>query len=83
MARFINAEDAAMTVSEKHGRWERCALEQYSSSGYAIFCTLCHKTHFVHYKYPVVCLYGHTEIFEEPKYCPSCGAAMGDKKDLY
>lgn len=63
--------DAAPVV---HGRWARCGGDLHSS-GYAIFCSACNKVHFVHYKYS---LGGLTckELFEEPKYCPSCGAVM-------
>lgn len=57
-----------------HGRWERCGGDLHSS-GYAIFCSVCNKVHFVHRKYS---LGGLTckELFVKPKYCPSCGAVM-------
>jgi hypothetical protein len=58
-----------------HGRWERCGGDLHSS-GYAIFCSVCNKTHFVHNKYSLGGLYGCKELFEKPKYCPSCGAVM-------
>lgn len=67
-----NAVDADEVV---HGRWERCGGDLHSS-GYAIYCSVCNKTHFVHYKYSLGGLYGCKELFEKPKYCPSCGAFM-------
>lgn len=62
-------------VEVVHGRWERCGGDLHSS-GYAIYCSVCNKTHFVHYKYSLGGLYGCKELFEKPKYCPSCGAFM-------
>lgn len=59
----------------RYGRWERCGGDLHSS-GYAIYCSICNKTHFVHYKYSLGGLYGCKELFEKPKYCPSCGAFM-------
>ena len=61
--------------NEKHGRWEKCGGDLHSS-GYAIFCSICHQTHFVHYKYSLGGLYGNKELFEEPKFCPNCGNPM-------
>lgn len=58
-----------------HGRWERSGGDLHSS-GYAVYCSVCHKNHFVHYKYSLGGLYGCKELFEKPKYCPSCGAVM-------
>ena len=62
-------------VEVVHGRWERCGGDLHSS-GYAIYCSVCNKTHFVHYKNSLGGLYGCKELFEKPKYCPSCGAVM-------
>ena len=61
-------------VEVVHGRWERCGGDLHSS-GYAIFCSVCYKTHFVHRKYSLGGLTDE-EIFKKPKYCPSCGAVM-------
>ena len=61
-------------VEVVHGRWEKCGGDLHSS-GYAIFCSVCNKTHFVHYKYSLGGLTDN-ELFEKPKYCPSCGAVM-------
>ena len=62
-------------VEVVHGRWERCGGDIHSS-GYAVYCSVCNKTYFVHYEYSLGGLYGHKELFEKPKYCPSCGAVM-------
>lgn len=67
-----NTVDALEVV---HGRWERCGGDLHSS-GYAIYCSVCNKIHFVHYKYSLGGLCGCKELFEKPKYCPSCGAFM-------
>jgi hypothetical protein len=64
--------DAAEVV---HGRWERCGGDLHSS-GYAVYCSVCNKTHFVHNEYSLGGLYGHKELFELPNYCPNCGADM-------
>lgn len=56
------------------GRWERCGGDLHSS-GYAIFCSACNKVHFVHYKYSLGGL-NCKELFEQPNYCPNCGAKM-------
>ena len=61
-------------VEVVHGRWERCGGDLHSS-GYAIFCSVCNKTHFVHRRYSLGGLTDN-ELFEKPKYCPSCGAVM-------
>ena len=61
-------------VEVVHGRWERCGGDLHSS-GYAIFCSVCNKVHFVHRKYSLGGLWDK-ELFEQPKYCPSCGAVM-------
>lgn len=58
-----------------HGRWEIRGGDLHSS-GYAIYCSVCGKTHFVHYKYSLGGMYGCKELFEKPKHCPSCGAFM-------
>ena len=68
----MKADDVAPV---RHGRWERCGGDLHSS-GYAIYCSICNKTHFVHYKYSLGGLYGCKELFEKPKHCPSCGAFM-------
>lgn len=57
-----------------HGRWERCGGDLHSR-GYAIFCSICNRTHFVHRKYSLGGLTDE-ELFKKPKYCPSCGAVM-------
>ena len=57
-----------------HGRWERCGGDLHSS-GYPVYCSVCNKVHFVHYKYSIGGL-DCKELFEKPKYCPSCGAVM-------
>lgn len=62
-------------VEVVHGRWEKCGGDLHSS-GYAVYCSVCNKTYFVHYEYSLGSLYGHKELFEKPKYCPSCGAVM-------
>ena len=61
-------------VEVVHGRWERCGGDLHSS-GYAIFCSICNKTHFVHRRYSLGGL-SDNELFIKPKYCPSCGAVM-------
>lgn len=61
-------------VEVVHGQWERCFGDLHSS-GYSIYCSVCNKTHFVHYKYSLGGLTDN-ELFEKPKYCPSCGAVM-------
>lgn len=61
-------------VEVVHGRWERCGGDLHSS-GYAIFCSVCNKVHFVHRKYSLGGL-NCKELFEKPKYCPNCGAKM-------
>ena len=66
---------AADVEPVRRGRWERCGGDLHSS-GYAIYCSICNKTHFVNYKYSLGGLYGCKELFEKPKYCPSCGAFM-------
>ena len=66
---------AADVAPVRHGRWERCGGDLHSS-GYVIYCSVCNKTHFVHYKYSLGGLYGCKELFEKPKHCPSCGAFM-------
>lgn len=64
-----------------HGRWARCGGDLHSS-GYAVYCSACHKNHFVHYRHSLGGLYGCKELFERPKYCPSCGAIMEEGNDL-
>ena len=61
-------------VEVVHGRWERCGGDLHSS-GYAIYCSVCNKVHFVHRKYSLGGLWNE-EVFKQPKYCPSCGAVM-------
>lgn len=61
-------------VEVVHGRWGKCGGDLHSC-GYAIFCSVCNKTHFVHYRYSLGGL-ADKELFEKPKYCPSCGAVM-------
>ena len=68
-------------VEVSHARWEKCGGDLHSS-GYAIYCSVCNKNHFVHYKYSLGGLYGCKELFERPKYCPSCGAIMEEGNDL-
>ena len=75
----IAGQPTVDVVEVKHGRWERCGGDLHSS-GYAIYCSVCHKAHFVHYKHSLGSLYGCKELFESPKYCPSCGAAMGGEQ---
>lgn len=58
----------------KHGRWEKCGGDLHSS-GYAIFCSVCNKVHFVHRKYSLGGL-NCEELFKKPEYCPNCGAKM-------
>ena len=67
----IHTVDAVPVV---HGRWERCGGDLHSS-GYPVYCSVCNKVHFVHYKYSIGGL-DCKELFEKPKYCPSCGAVM-------
>lgn len=67
-------KDRSKWVEQKHGRWERCGGDLHSS-GYAIYCSACCKTHFVHYKHSLGGL-SCEELFEKPKFCPSCGAVM-------
>jgi hypothetical protein len=62
-------------VEVVHGEWERCGGDLHSS-GYAVCCSVCNKTHFVHYEYSLGGLYGHKEMFQLPNYCPNCGAKM-------
>ena len=57
-----------------HGRWGKCGGDLHSS-GYAIFCSVCKKTHFVHNKWSLGGLWNE-ELFKQPKYCPNCGAQM-------
>lgn len=66
-------------VEVVHGRWENAGGDLHSS-GYAVYCSVCHKNHFVHYKHSLGGLYGCKELFEKPKYCPSCGAVMEIEK---
>ena len=66
---------AKNAVEVVHGRWERSGGDLHSS-GYAVYCSVCHKNHFVHYKHSLGGLFGCKELFEKPKYCPSCGAVM-------
>ena len=61
-------------VEVVHGRWERCGGDLHSS-GYPVYCSICNRVHFVHYKYSLGGL-NCKELFEKPKYCPSCGAVM-------
>lgn len=61
-------------VEVVHGRWEKCGGDLHSS-GYAIFCSVCNKVHFVHHRHSLGGL-ADEELFKEPKYCPSCGAIM-------
>lgn len=67
----LPASDVAPVV---HGRWGRCGGDLHSS-GYAIFCSVCNKVHFVHRKYSTGGL-TNEELFKKPNYCPSCGAVM-------
>ena len=74
---FIRMVDHAPSVDAVpvvHGRWERCGGDLHSS-GYAIYCTVCNKVHFVHRKHSLGGL-NCEELFKKPKYCPSCGAVM-------
>lgn len=75
----IDAQDTVDAVPVVHGRWENAGGDLHSS-GYAVYCSVCHKNHFVHYKYSLGGLYGRKELFEKPKYCPSCGAVMECKE---
>ena len=70
----IDEQPTVDAVEVVHGRWERCGGDLHSS-GYAIFCSVCNKTHFVHRRYSLGGL-ADNELFETPKYCPSCGAVM-------
>ena len=74
LAYCIDKLKAVDAVEVVHGRWERCGGDLHSS-GYAIYCSLCNKVHFVHRKYSLGGLWDE-ELFEQPKYCPSCGAVM-------
>ena len=70
----LTEQPTVNAVEVVHGRWGKCGGDLHSS-GYAIFCSVCNKTHFVHYKYSLGGLTDN-ELFEKPKYCPSCGAVM-------
>lgn len=74
----IDVIPRADAVEVVHGRWLRSGGDLHSS-GYAIDCSVCNKTHFVHYKHSLGSLYGCKELFEKPNYCPNCGAKM-DKR---
>ena len=74
-SQYIEIIPSADVEPVRHGRWERCGGD-LNSSGYEIYCSICNKTHFVHYKYSLGGFYGCKELFEKPKYCPSCGAFM-------
>ena len=79
---FDSAIENATTVDAApvvHGRWERSGGDLHSS-GYAVYCSVCHKNHFVHYKHSLGGLFGCEELFEKPKYCPSCGAVMENEE---
>ena len=76
---LVNAQPTVDAVEVVHGEWERCSGDLHSS-GYAVYCSVCNKTHFVHNKYSLGGLYGHKELFELPNYCPNCGAKM-DKEE--
>lgn len=78
---FIQTRPAVDAVEVVHGRWRRSGGDLHSS-GYAIYCSVCNKNHFVHYKYSLGGLDGCKELFERPKYCPSCGAIMEEGNDL-
>lgn len=73
--RLVEMQPTVDATEVVHGRWERCGGDLHSS-GYAIYCSVCNKIHFVHYKYSLGGLFGCKELFEKPKYCPSCGAFM-------
>lgn len=45
-------------------------------SGYPVWCSKCYKVHFVHHPFELGSLCRCKELFEKPKYCPSCGAFM-------
>ena len=74
VANWVNEAPTVDAVEVAHGWWNRCGGDLHSS-GYAIFCSVCNKTHFVHYKHSLGGL-SCEELFEKPKYCPSCGAVM-------
>lgn len=75
MPKFIDEQPAVDAAPVVHGRWERCGGDLHSS-GYAVSCSACNKTHFVHYESSLGGLFGCKELFKEPKYCPNCGAKM-------
>ena len=67
-------------VEVVHGEWNRINGDMHSS-GYAVYCSVCHKPHFVHHKFSLGAL-NYDELFKEPDHCPNCGAKMdgGDKE---
>ena len=75
----IDFQPTVDAVEVVHGEWERCSGDLHSS-GYAVYCSVCNKIHFVHNTYSLGGLYGHKELFELPNYCPNCGAKMDGKK---
>lgn len=78
---FLEDAPTVDAVEVVHGRWRRSGGDLHSS-GYAIYCSVCNKNHFVHYQYSLGGLDGCKELFERPKYCPSCGAIMEEGNDL-
>ena len=76
---YLDLAPTVDAVEVVHGRWERCGGDLHSS-GYAVYCSVCHKNHFVHYKHSLGGLFGCKELFEKPKYCPSCGAVMENEE---
>ena len=61
-------------VEVVYGEWNRIDGDMHSS-GYAVYCSVCHKPHFVHHKFSLGAL-NYDELFKEPDYCSNCGADM-------
>jgi NADH pyrophosphatase NudC (nudix superfamily) len=68
------AENVKDWMPAVRGRWGKCGGDLHSS-GYAIYCSVCHKKHFVHKEFSLGGLWDK-ELFEQPKFCPNCGAKM-------
>lgn len=75
MRRVVRRNAAFGFVEVVHGRWIT-EPGDFHSSGYPIWCSECNKLHFVHYRFTLGSLCVCKELFEKPKFCPSCGAVM-------